>query len=263
MDKLNQSRIHVLANELNLLLEQEWEDFTRKLVLESLTEIDELGYRIVAVSELKDEDLLLLPQENDDTTESLRNMMRFINDHLVFNNENLIKDFLNRKTALENSLRNEYLNNAFYPLFKVIHLGTRLLVHKVPENHEACKVLENYSKFYLLDVRNTYVRSLTWFLKRYGNLQVNLPEYLLEIPEFHLDFLNVTTRLISYSLNGRVLHGGLDAMSRLYQIINTHVLQCMESRDIDSFKTFGFWDMHQQLLWEIEKNNSKFLGEEE
>ena len=252
-NQIDRSRIHVLLNALNILANKEWGfegDFDLKIEATSLVkEVDDLGYRILSIYSLEQEDLKQLPAASDEQNKTLSAWM-----------EQTFKDNLTEKDIfkiradirnIEKEIMHAYAIRRDQHLFNLINHSDRLIVWNESPGHPMNQFAEKHRKHCILKLRTEY-ESILWSFKinnenakdESGIMLLFMQDRLVLLAKLHLD-------LIKVCLPGASLDHGFTSFNRIFQIINTYLLQAMELKDPAVFSKTIFWSMVDRVKWEV------------
>lgn len=239
------SRIHMLTAELNHLCQfSDATDFASKA--ETLVkQVDEIGYRILSLHSISDEELLLLPTNNEEQVHALVSMAEKMNDADLSADE--IYAIRAEMRQLQRKLITQYCNDPEQPTFRILPHSWRLLVYKEKASHPMNQYAEMFRVNGLPKLRTKYVNLLMDYQihKEQTNPRTEAVEYLFE--KRGNELLKLHSKLLMLCMQNRRKGKPEIYVIDQLQTLNTMLIQAAELNNPQYFRDTVFWYMYDRL----------------
>jgi hypothetical protein len=241
------SRIHLLAAELNKLCETPDEPEFKSQAEALVQEVDDIGYRILSVHSLSDEELLILPTNKEEQVQHLTQLMAGTHNSALSREE--IFDMKAAIRQLQRELIMQYAVDPEQPWFRIMPHSYRLLIYNEAPGHPINRYAESFRVDKLLELRAEY-ETLLWEFrihKEQTDPDIDAIQFLFENRGKELFSLHM--KLLLICLRNRKKGPTNFSVHAYLHTLNTMLLQVLEMNSPQYFRDNMFWCMYDRLRW--------------
>ena len=244
------SRLHVILEELNRISEEDCthtpgKNDARGMLMD---ELHRLGYRVLSVYSLEQEDLLLLPHALPEEVESIKTLEKECFSITLTQQE--IFEMRAEIRRMEKDIALRYAMDETMPWFRLISHASRLIVWNEAPGHPMNQWAEKYRDNTLQRTRNEY-ETFLWHYRFKHGASTDENVFSAFVSEYRQPpILYTHIHLIRACKKFHPDAGDIPA-NTIIQRMNTCLLQAIELNNPAIFRAFGFWELMAVVKREI------------
>lgn len=246
----SRSRLHVIMEELNRICEEDCtrppgKNDARGLLMD---ELHRLGYRVLSVYSLEQEDLLLLPQALPEEVERIQTLEKECFSISLGQQE--IFEMRAEIRQMEKDIALRFAMDEAMPWFRLISHASRLIVWNEAPGHPMNQLAEIYRDNTLLRTRNEY-ETFLWHYRFKHGASTDENVFSAFVSEYRQPPLLYTHIHLIRTCKKFDPDAGDIPTNSLIQRMNTCLLQAIELDNPATFREFGFWELIAVVKSEI------------